>query len=95
MYNVTAEDNIRPDTNHYAVTVSAPGDTRRFFAWKAPRTWEKKKMSCLYSGNGQGGPLKEVTSLPDSVIQGTYDEYEVSGLFDPDFKYEMFNSQCL
>ena len=92
---MTAEDSIVSKSNHYAVTVSAPGDTRRFFAWKKDQTWEKKKMNCLYSGNGQGGPLKEVTSLPDSVIQGTYDEYEVSGLFDPNFKYEMFNSQCL
>lgn len=94
-YNVTVEDSIVPDTNHYAVTVSTPGDTRRFFAWKAPRTWERKSMNCLYCGNVQGGPLKEVTSLSDSVIQGSYDEYEVSGLFDPDYKYNMFNSQCV
>lgn len=94
-YNVTVEDSIVPDTNHYAVTVSAPGGTRRFFAWKAPRTWDRKSMNCLYCGNAQGGPLKEITSLSDSVIQGSFDEYEVSGLFDPDYKYNMFNSRCL
>ena len=95
---MTAEDNIVPDNNHYAVTVSTPDDDtslRRFFAWKAPRTWDKKSMSCLYSGNAQGGPLREVTSLSDSVIQGTYNEYKVNSLFDPEYKYEMFNSQCL
>ena len=30
----------------------------------------------------------EVTSLSGSVIQGTYDEYIVSGLFATDYKYE-------
>lgn len=94
-YNVTAEDKIAPESNHYAVTVSAPGSTRRFFAWKAPRTWDKKTRSCLYSGSIQGGKLYEVTSLSDSVIQGRYNEYEVSSLFDPDYKYKMFDSQCL
>ena len=94
-YNVTAEDKIPPNPRHYAVTVSAAdGSTRRFFAWKSPRTWDLKSQMCLYSGNAQGGLLYEVTSLSDPVIQGTYDEYIVSSLFDPDYKYEMFTSQC-
>ena len=94
-YTVTAEDNISPGPNHYAVNVTAPdGSMRRFFGWKIPRTWDKESRNCLYSGDAQGGMLYEVTSLSDPVIQGTYDEYVVSGLFDPDYKYEMFDSSC-
>ena len=94
-YTVTAEDKISPRPNHYAVNVTAPdGSMRRFFAWKLPYTWERKRQNCLYSGDAQGGLLYEVTSLSDPVIQGNYDEYAVSGLFDPDYKYEMFDSSC-
>ena len=93
-YNVTTEDKISPAPGHYAVTVNVNGDTRRFFAWKAPRTWDRKSMNCLYSGDAQGGVLYEVTSLSGSVIEGTYKEYRVSSLFDPEYKYEMFGSQC-
>ena len=93
-YDVTADDKISPEQSHYAVTVNRPGDSR-FFAWKDSHTWEEKSMSCLYCGDAQGGVLHEVTSLADPVIQGTYDDYIVSGLFDSDYKYDMFRSQCL
>ena len=94
-YNVTAEDKITPAPDHYAVTVNAPGETRRFFAWKHSRTWDMEGVSCLYSGNVQGGPLYEVTSISDPVIQGTYTDYTVSGLFHSEYRYAKFNPQCL
>ena len=94
-YNVTAEDKIAPGPDHYAVTVRAPSGTRRFLAQKAPLTWDQKSMSCLYCGHAQGGNLDEVASLSDSVIQGTYDEYKVNSLFDPEYSYTMFRSQCM
>ena len=95
-YNVTAADHIAPDPNHYAVTVNSPsGNTRRFFAARIPRKWDKHSNKCLYAGGPQGGRVYEVPSLPDSVIEGRYDEYAVNGLFDPDYKYGRFTSQCL
>ena len=94
-YNVTDADNIAPDPNHYAVTVtSRSGDTRRFFAAHIPRSWDNLSKKCLYAGDPQGGRICEVSSLPGSVIEGRYDEYAVSGLFDPDYKYSQFTSQC-
>ena len=95
-YNVTAEDKIDPRNTHYAVTVNTPsGDTRRFFAWRHHRTWDKKRQTCLYAGDAQGNVPYEVTSLSGSVIEGTYDEYIVrDGLFATDYKYKMFNSTC-
>ena len=91
-YNVTAEDKIDPRNTHYAVTVTAPapGDPRRFFAWRHHRTWDKKSQTCLYAGDAQGGVPYEVTSLSGSVIEGTYAEYIVSGLFATVYKYERF-----
>ena len=94
-YTVTTEDKITPGPGHYAVTVNAPSGTRRFFAWKYSRTWDQEGVNCLYSGNAQGGTLYEVTSLPDPVIQGTYKDYTVSGLFHSEYKYEMFRPHCL
>ena len=93
-YNVTAEDNVAPSSQHYAVTVNGPRGMRRFLAWKHHRTWDKKSMTCLYAGDAHGGPVYEATSLSDPVIEGTYNEYKVSGLFATEYKYEMFESEC-
>ena len=93
-YNVTAEDRVSPAPGHYVVTVNAPGGTRRFFAWKHNRTWDKKSMTCLYSGDAQGGSVYEVPSLSGTVIEGSYGEYRVSGLFATEYKYDMFDSDC-
>ena len=90
-YNVTAEDKIPPRPDHYAVTVNG---TRRFFAVKDKYTWDMKRTPCLYSGNTQAGQIAEVTSLSGTVIEGSYDEYKVSGLFDTEFEYDEFDSDC-
>ena len=93
---MTAADKIDPRNTHYAVTVTAPaGDTRRFFAWRHHRTWDRENQTCLYAGDSQGNVPYEVTSLSGSVIEGTYDEYIVSGgLFATDYKHEKFDSVC-
>ena len=94
-YNVTADDHIDPDPNYYAVSVtSRSGNTRKFFASRVLREWDKHSNKCLYAGGIQGGRIYEVPSLPGSVIEGRYDEYAVDGLFDPDYKYSQFISQC-
>ena len=94
-YSVTTDDHIEPDPNQYAVSVTnRSGKTRKFFAVHVPRSWDKYSKRCLYAGNTQGGKIYEVPSLPGSVIEGCYDEYAVDGLFDPDYKYNQFTSQC-
>ena len=95
-YSVTAEDKIAPSPDHYAVTVNAPDETRRFLAEKAARTWNQKIMNCLYCGHTQGGNQHEIESLSGSVIQGTYDEYIVlsNDLFEPQYKYSKFMAAC-
>jgi len=52
-------------------------------------------MQCLYAGNAQGGSINEVDLPNDHVIEGDYEDYEVSGLFESDFQYGQFEDhQC-
>ena len=94
-YNVTVEDNIPPNQDHYVVMVTTPDDTRRFLAEKAARTWDDKAMTCLYCGHTQGGNQYGTEGLSGSVIEGTYDEYIVmDGLFGTGYNYTKFTTIC-
>jgi len=69
---------------------------RSFIAEQHPATWDGKRMQCLYAGNAQGGPINEVDIPNDYVIEGTYKDYEISGLFGSDFRYSQFaDDQCV
>lgn len=84
----------------YAVTVSPPltgTHNRTFVAELYTFTWEPRNEVCFYAGNIQGGELAEITdrSVNDPVIEGSYREYIVSGLFEHDYAYSQFsNSVC-
>ena len=59
-------------------------------------TWEFEKRPCLYVGNSQAGPLGEAVDPNDSVIEGTYRDYEVDSLFSPEFKFYHFDkTHCM
>ena len=96
-YSETAGDFIDPGAKQYAITVTGNSGTRKFFAAKIHRTWDKYSKHCLYSGSPQGGRIYEVPSLPHSVIEGCFDEYAVNGLFDTEYtqyKYNQFTAKC-
>ena len=83
----------KPVNSTFLVTVDHPdpnSPSRSFIAEQHPATWDRKRIQCLYAGNAQGGPINEVDVPNDYVIEGTYDDYEVSGLFDSDFEYNKF-----
>ena len=84
--------------NTYVVTVDHPmfnSTSRTFIAELHPATWDGKRKECLYVGSAQSGAINEVDGPNDHVIEGTYDNYEVSGLFDSDFQYNQFQKdQC-
>ena len=44
---------------------------------------------CYYVGSAQGGRTAE-REENESVIEGQYTDYQVSGLFDDDFVYSQF-----
>lgn len=52
-------------------------------------TWDHYHKTCYYVGNSQGGPEFSKSSV-ESVIEGSYKDYETSGLFVTDFKYQKF-----
>ena len=79
--------------NTYVVSVDHPSPTstpRRFIAELHHSTWDRKAKQCLYVGSAQSGAVNEADVPNDPVIEGTYDDYEVSGLFNSDFQYSQF-----
>ncbi|XP_064387505.1 uncharacterized protein LOC135335846 isoform X3 [Halichondria panicea] len=83
----------------YIVTVN-PDDSfaRSFTAEVLSRTWDKRRESCLYAGNSQGGAYNELqdSSFPaDSVIQGRFSDYQTTGLYATVWTYYKFSpSAC-
>jgi len=62
------------------------------------KKWDQTLGTCFYAGNVQGGSLLEISSDPEfnaAVIEGTYLDYETSGLFHYTFKFSKFsNTTC-
>lgn len=82
----------------YIVTLSPPSSQpRRFIARRHSSTWDNRQLPCYYAGSSQGGPLGEIESphLRDSVIEGSYRDYILSGLFETQFQFTRFDtSEC-
>lgn len=77
--------------NLWLITVTTPNaGIRQFVAEKYVRTWDNSKQVCLYAGNSQGGPAAEY-GFKDSVVEGGYRDYILSGRHETDFKYSQFN----
>ena len=83
--------------NAYIITFThpdAPGP-RRFVGVLSRWTWEKRYELCLYVGNRQAGPLYEVETPNDPVIEGVYTDYRVTSLFGTEYKFSHFDtSRC-
>ena len=77
------------------MTVEYPGGSKRSFVgmlW--PLTWEYREEYCLYTGNGQAGPLDDADAgggPNDPVIEGEYFQYKVDRVFGTDFEFTHFN----
>ncbi|XP_064388126.1 uncharacterized protein LOC135336294 [Halichondria panicea] len=79
--------------NLYQVTIEHPNERREFTAWLYPLTWEYRREYCLYTGNQQAGPVYEVESPNDPVIEGTYADYIVDTAYGTDFAFTHFNER--
>ena len=81
----------------YAITLHPAGAPQRtFIAELYDQTWDYSREICFYAGSIQGGPVREITEPNDSVIQGSYRDYNVASLFGTDFVYSQFNvSLCV
>lgn len=87
------------DLDHlYAITVSSPSgvetEARTFVAELYTYTWETRNELCFYAGNTQGGSLREITEegFNDPVVEGSYKDYIVDGLFEHNFAYSRFSA---
>ena len=84
-----------PSQELYTITVQYPGGNQRSFVgmlW--PLTWEYREEYCLYSGNGQAGPLDDADAVGgpnDPVIEGEYFRYKVDNDFATEFEFAHFN----
>ena len=79
--------------DYYVVSIKHSSSTeRQFVGYYYGVTWDFERRDCLYSGNSQGGPIREVENPNDSVIEGHIGDYELDGLFNTEFKYSAFNS---
>ena len=75
----------------YTVTISPPGsNTRSFVAHWDDHKWDYREEPCLYVGNGQGGPIREVAN-DGTVIEGKYSDYIVNALFSVNLKESKFD----
>ena len=79
---------LDPNERHFYVNVSNTlGGSRTFIATLQPRSWDRTAGYCLYAGNRQSGPTMDIPedeSPNDSVIEGEYTDYIVSGEFAND-----------
>ena len=82
--NSSAEDGVFVDINDIDASNYRHIPARKYFL-----TWDHFHQTCYYVGNSQGGPEKS-RNQEESVIEGSYKDYETSGLFDTDFLYEQF-----
>ena len=90
-YTGEFDGSARP--NDRVVTVNYPGkEPRSFVGVLASVTWEFEKRPCIYVGNSQAGPIAEVVTPNDSVIEGEYTDYEVTSMFDTGFTYSHFET---
>ena len=90
---------IRNTDDYYTVSVTSASDptaVRSFVAERGDVTWNKLEETCLYAGNSQGGSVIEVDEPNDPVIEGSFKEYQMNGLFETDYVYAQFEEdRCL
>ena len=89
-------------TLHFNAT--SPSQRRMFTAKLGWTTWRLNFIptlpgyQCFYAGNSQGGPSIEATDprVQDSVIEGKYQDYMASGLFDTQWhdEFSRFKAEC-
>lgn len=81
-------------SGQFFVDVNSPqaSNHRRFPARRYSMTWDHHHKTCYYAGNSQGGP-EASRNQNESVIEGSYTDYQTGGLFDTQFKFEKFKDE--
>ena len=95
-FNGTTRPSVTSTSSIYEITVRHPdSEVRRFTGWFWPLTWEFRSEYCLYAGNQQAGPVYEVLTPNEAVIEGAYKDYLMDDSYDFEFMFSRFeNSSC-
>ena len=90
-YNGTLRDgSTRNDV--YIITLRPPNaPMRQVPAFLSSLLWDRTVKDCLYAGNAQGGPIYEVPSPNDPLIQGRYQDYLTASSYETNYRYEQFD----
>ena len=72
------------------MNITTNSDHRSYVGLLARITWELDEGPCLYVGDGQSSSVYEIDKPNDGVIEGMYTDYIVSGAFDDQFKFSIF-----
>ena len=93
-YNGLLLDNS-PASDRYVINMTTSGggteETRSYIGWLYGYTWEFQEGPCLYVGSRQGGPIYEVDTPNDNVIEEGYERYRVDSAFSEDgFSFGIF-----
>lgn len=85
---------VTEEAGLYEVTVQYPGSPPRTFLGDLRQlTWEQRPVPCLYAGNSFGGRIAEAPAF-DGVIEGSYKNYKVASIFDHNFIFNKYRSDC-
>lgn len=78
--------------DHFVVNMTTFQEPRAYTGSLFDITWGFEEGPCLYVGNRQAGPIYEVASPNDGVIENIYKDYQVSGAFsEEDYIFGLFN----
>ncbi len=83
-------------TGRYVINITTSGIARSYTGWLYDLTWEFEEGPCLYVGNRQSGPIYEIASPNDGVIESIYKDYRVDSAFsEENYSFGLFNEgQC-
>ena len=83
--------NGSPGTDRYVVNITTRGKNRAYTGTINNLNWDHSMGPCLYVGDRQSGPVFEVQSPNDPVIESIYSDYLVKDPFlEADYKFGMF-----
>jgi hypothetical protein len=103
----TLRDPSSDVTKYFVATIAStiPSPSRSFTGPIRDFTWLSEESPCLYVGDVQAFRIREVnaitrantpTKVNDGVIEFFFTEYIVSGPFEDDFMFGMFDpSMCM
>ena len=66
--------------------------TRSFTGLLYDLSWGHVEEPCFYVGSKQAGPIHEVATPNDGVIENIFKDYKVADAFSDDYEFSLFDS---